>query len=69
MSKTVCRVTQALAEALLYQGRTDMSETMYPASSSKIHRERRELAPEIHTALDAFSERVFAEGALPTKTK
>jgi AhpD family alkylhydroperoxidase len=49
--------------------RTDMSETMYPPSSSEIRRERRELAPEIHAAWDAFSERVFADGALPAKTK
>lgn len=41
---------------------------MYPASSSKIREYRRELAPEIHAAWDAFSERVFAGGALPTKT-
>ena len=69
MLATAYRVTQALTGALLYHGRTDMSETMYPASSSKIRDHRRELAPEIHAAWDAFSERVFAGGALPTKTK
>ncbi len=46
-----------------------MSEVMYPASSSEIRHERRELAPEIHAAWDAFSQRVFADGALPAKTK
>ena len=46
-----------------------MSEAMYPPSSSEIRRKRRGLAPEIHAAWDAFSERVFAEGALPAKTK
>lgn len=30
---------------------------------------RRNLAPHIHDAFSAFSERVFAEGALPTKMK
>ncbi len=49
--------------------RTDMSETMYPNSSSEIRHERRELAPEIHAAWDAFSQRVFTDGALPAKTK
>jgi len=48
-------------------GRTDMSETMYPSSSSEIRHERHELAPEIHAAWDAFSHRVFADGALPAK--
>ena|SRR6185312_14231859 len=46
-----------------------MSEEMYPASTSEIRNERRELAPEIHSAFDAFSKRVFADGALPTKMK
>jgi len=46
-----------------------MSETMYLPSSAEIRHERRELAPEIHAAWDAFSERVFADGALPAKTK
>jgi AhpD family alkylhydroperoxidase len=49
--------------------RTEMSDTMYPPSSSEIRQERRRLAPEIHAAWDAFSERVFAEGALSAKTK
>jgi AhpD family alkylhydroperoxidase len=30
---------------------------------------RKKLAPHIHDAFAAFSERVFADGALPTKTK
>ena len=50
-------------------GRTAMSDTMYPASSNEIRHERRELAPDIHAAFDAFSQRVFADGALPAKTK
>ena len=46
-----------------------MSETMYPSSSNEIRHERRELAPDIHAAWDAFGQRVFADGALPAKTK
>lgn len=49
--------------------RTDTSETMSPPSSSEIRHERRELTPEIHAAWDAFSERVFVDGAVPAKTK
>lgn len=69
VSDTAYRVAHALAEARLYHGRNDMSETIYPASSSTIRHERRELAPDIHAAWDAFSQRVFADGALPAKTK
>ncbi len=46
-----------------------MSEAMYPPSSADIRHERRALAPEIHAAWDAFSRQVFADGALPAKTK
>lgn len=46
-----------------------MSETMYPAASRELAAKRRELAPEIQAAFDAFSQRVFADGALPAKTK
>jgi AhpD family alkylhydroperoxidase len=46
-----------------------MSESMYPAPTREIAAKRRELAPEIQAAFDAFSQRVFADGALPAKTK
>lgn len=46
-----------------------MSETMYPAPSRELAARRRELAPDIQAAFDAFSQRVFADGALPGKTK
>ena len=46
-----------------------MPESVYPPSSKDLARKRRELAPNIQAAFDAFSERVFADGALPTKTK
>ena len=46
-----------------------MAELMYPPSSQDLARKRRELAPDIQTAFHAFSELVFADGALPAKTK
>src|SRR5689334_25337862 len=41
----------------------------YPAATSELARHRAELAPEIHEAFQAFSKQVFADGALPEKTK
>ena len=46
-----------------------MSESMYPRPSRELAAKRRELAPETEAAFDAFSQRVFADGALPAKTK
>ena len=46
-----------------------MPELMYPQSSQDLARKRRELAPDIQAAFHAFSELVFADGALPAKTK
>lgn len=46
-----------------------MAEPIYPPSSPEIAKKRRELAPDIQAAFDAFSKRVFADGALPAKTK
>lgn len=46
-----------------------MTDTMYPPSTPEMRHNRRELAPEIHKAFDAFSQTVFADGALPAKTK
>lgn len=46
-----------------------MDTTMYPHSSAELARKRKELAPKPLAAFRAFSEAVFAEGALPTKTK
>ncbi len=42
---------------------------MYPPSSRELAEKRKALAPEIQDAFDAFSKRVFADGALPAKTK
>jgi len=46
-----------------------MEQPMYPAVSKDLARKRRELAPEVHGAFRAFSQRVFADGALPSKIK
>ncbi|HZQ62009.1 MAG TPA: carboxymuconolactone decarboxylase family protein [Casimicrobiaceae bacterium] len=42
---------------------------LYPNTTRELAQKRRELAPEIHSAFRAFGQRVFAEGALPEKTK
>src|SRR5919197_3198920 len=46
-----------------------MDTNLYPPLSKDLARKRVQLAPEISAAFKAFSQRVFAEGALPTKTK
>ncbi|KQZ99886.1 alkylhydroperoxidase [Mesorhizobium sp. Root157] len=46
-----------------------MSEGMYPTATGELARKRRELAPETEAAFQAFSQKVFAEGALPVKVK
>jgi AhpD family alkylhydroperoxidase len=46
-----------------------MPKEMFPHPKSDIGATRKKLAPDIHDAFKAFSERVFAEGALPVKTK
>ena len=46
-----------------------MAESIYPPSSQGLARKRRQLAPTIQSAFDAFSKSVFAEGALPVKIK
>jgi alkylhydroperoxidase/carboxymuconolactone decarboxylase family protein YurZ len=42
---------------------------LYPPLSKELAHKRAQLAPEISAAFKAFSQRVFAEGALPVKTK
>ena len=44
-----------------------MEEPVYPVATSEIAHRRRELAPETHDAFHAFSAKVFADGALPTR--
>lgn len=46
-----------------------MAESPYQPTTPQVAERRRELAPEIHEAFDRFSQAVFAEGALPEKTK
>jgi AhpD family alkylhydroperoxidase len=46
-----------------------MEKPMYPAPSREIAQKREELAPEILSTFRAFSHQVFADGALPSKTK
>ena len=46
-----------------------MEQHMYPGVSKDLAQKRRELAPEIYGAFRTFGQRVFADGALPTKTK
>ena len=48
---------------------TAMSEGMYPTSIRELARRRRELTPETEAAFQAFSQKAFADGALPAKTK
>jgi len=42
---------------------------VYPETSPEMARKRRELAPDVQTAFETFGRQVFADGALPTKTK
>lgn len=44
-------------------------DPMFPESNAEIARKRRELAPDPLAAFRQFSEAVFADGALPTRTK
>ena len=46
-----------------------MSDPLYPAPSRGLSETRKGLAPEVHDAFQAFSQKVFADGALPAKTK
>jgi len=46
-----------------------MPEGIYPQPSKEVASRRRELAPNVQAAWVAFSKSVFADGALPTKTK
>jgi AhpD family alkylhydroperoxidase len=42
---------------------------MYPETTRELQDKRRTLAPDAHAAFRAFSQKVFADGALPSKTK
>jgi AhpD family alkylhydroperoxidase len=46
-----------------------MADTLYPAPSRELSDIRKRLAPDIHDAFQVFGQKVFADGALPGKTK
>jgi AhpD family alkylhydroperoxidase len=46
-----------------------MPNEMYPPATRETAQKRRDLAPETEAAFQAFSQKVFADGALPAKTK
>lgn len=46
-----------------------MTSDVYPPASRELAEKRRALAPETEKAFEAFSRQVFADGALPAKTK
>jgi AhpD family alkylhydroperoxidase len=46
-----------------------MSGELYHRTTPDEARRRKELAPETHEAFESFSRAVFADGALPEKTK
>ncbi len=46
-----------------------MVESLYPPYTRELSEKRRALAPETEKAFQAFSQQVFAEGALTAKTK
>lgn len=46
-----------------------MSDGMYPTSTGDLAKKRRGLTPETEAAFVAFSQQVFAEGALSVKVK
>ncbi|MCC7411391.1 MAG: carboxymuconolactone decarboxylase family protein [Gammaproteobacteria bacterium] len=46
-----------------------MPQQLFPQSTPELAATRKQLAPATHEAFTAFSERVFADGALPARTK
>lgn len=46
-----------------------MPKDLFPHPTPDLAAKRKQLAPHIHDAFTAFSDAVFADGALPTKTK
>lgn len=46
-----------------------MAQPFYPQPTPELSERRKALAPDIHSAFEAFSRAVFADGALPQKTK
>ena len=46
-----------------------MADMLYPSSTGALSEAHQRLTPEVHDAFQKFSRRVFAKGALTTKTK
>lgn len=46
-----------------------MPKDLFAQSTPDMAAKRKQLAPHVHDAFTAFSESVFADGALPSKTK
>ena len=46
-----------------------MADSMYHPTTPKVAERRKDLAPGVHDAFEAFSKAVFADGALPEQTK
>ena len=46
-----------------------MTETLYHPTTPELAARRKELAPGVHAAFEDFSHAVFADGALPERTK
>lgn len=46
-----------------------MEHTLFPAASKEFSQKRKDLAPDTFAAFQAFSQQVFADGALSGKTK
>jgi AhpD family alkylhydroperoxidase len=46
-----------------------MDHPLFPETSRALHEKRRTLAPDAYAAFRTFSQKVFADGALPSKTK
>ncbi|MGN6200554.1 carboxymuconolactone decarboxylase family protein [Humibacter sp.] len=46
-----------------------MADSLYHPTTPEIAQHRKDLAPGIHDAFEAFSRAVFADGALPEQTK
>ena len=44
-----------------------MSDPLYPAASRGLSETRKGLAPEVHDAFQAFSQKVFADGRCPPR--
>jgi AhpD family alkylhydroperoxidase len=46
-----------------------VADSLYQPTTPEQAKRRKELAPGVHDAFEAFSKAVFADGALPEKTK